>query len=46
MDNPSATDTAKMDFNRLHNLSTRLEGGVLLCGLALIVLYARPELAR
>ncbi len=43
MDNPSATVPAKVDFNRLHKLSTRLEGIVLLCGLGLIVLYARPE---
>jgi len=43
MDNPSMTVPAKVDFNRLHNLSTRLEGIVLLCGLGLIVLYARPE---
>ena len=45
MDNPGATNTAKVDFNRLHTLSTRLEEVVLLCGLGLIVLYARPELA-
>ena len=43
MDNPAATVPAKVAFNRLHNLSTRLEGIVLLCGLGLIVLYARPE---
>jgi hypothetical protein len=43
MDNPEASDPAKVDFNRLHNLSTRLEGVVLLCGLGLIFLYARPE---
>ena len=34
---------AGVDFNRLHNLSTSLEGIVLLCGIGLIVLYARPE---
>jgi hypothetical protein len=44
LDNPAASDPAKVDFNRLHGLSTRLEGIVLLCGLGLIVLYARPEL--
>jgi hypothetical protein len=43
MDDPAATNTAKVDFDRLHGLSTRLEGVVLLCGLGLIVLYARPE---
>jgi hypothetical protein len=43
--NPNVTNTAKVNFDRLHNLSTRLEGVVLLCGLGLVVLYARPELA-
>ncbi len=43
MDNPSARDPAKVDFKRLHGLSTRLDGIVFLCGLGLIVLYARPE---
>ena len=43
MDNPEASNAAKVDFNRLHNLSSNLEGIVLLCGLGLIVLYARPE---
>ena len=44
LDNPAASDPAKVDFNRLHNLSTRMEGIVFLCGLGLIVLYSRPEL--
>ncbi|MES2220611.1 MAG: DUF4149 domain-containing protein [Acidobacteriota bacterium] len=39
----TSADPARVDFNRLHNLSTSLEGIVLLCGLGLIVLYARPE---
>jgi len=43
MADPSSTNPARVDFNRLHNLSTSLEGIVLLCGLGLIVLYARPE---
>lgn len=43
LDNPAASSPAKVDFNRLHGLSTNLEGVVLLCGLGLIVLYARPE---
>lgn len=43
MADPSSTNPARLDFNRLHNLSTSLEGIVLLCGLGLIVLYARPE---
>ena len=40
---PSSTNPARLDFNRLHNLSTSLEGIVLLCGIGLIILYARPE---
>ena len=43
IDNPASTDPAKVDFNRQHHLSTRLEEVVLLCGLGLIALYARPE---
>lgn len=44
MADPTSTNRARMDFNRLHNLSTSLGGVVLLAGLGLIVLYARPEL--
>lgn len=37
-----STDTARAaEFDRLHLLSTRLEGGVLLCGLGLVALTAR-----
>lgn len=43
VDNPTSTDPARMEFNKLHNLSTNLEGVVLVCGIGLIVLYARPE---
>ena len=43
MADPASTNPARVDFNRLHNLSTSLEGIVLLAGLGLIVLYARPE---
>ncbi|HZC42879.1 MAG TPA: DUF4149 domain-containing protein [Acidobacteriaceae bacterium] len=43
MADAGSTNPARVDFNRLHNLSTSLEGIVLLCGLGLIVLYARPE---
>jgi hypothetical protein len=43
MADPSSTNPARLDFNRLHNLSTSLEGIVLLCGIGLIILYARPE---
>lgn len=38
-----AGNPARVEFNRLHHLSTQLEGGVLLGGLALTVLLARPE---
>ena len=43
MADPTSTNPARMHFNRLHHLSTYLEGIVLVCGLGLIVLYARPE---
>lgn len=43
IDNPASTSPERASFNRLHNLSTNLEGVVLVCGLGLIVLYARPE---
>lgn len=45
MDNPTVHNRAKVDFNELHRVSMRLEEIVLLCGVGLIVLYARPELA-
>jgi hypothetical protein len=43
IDNPASASPERAGFNRLHNLSTNLEGLVLVCGLGLIVLYARPE---
>jgi Domain of unknown function (DUF4149) len=43
MADPASSDPARLNFNRLHNLSTSLEGIVLVCGIGLIVLYARPE---
>jgi hypothetical protein len=43
MADPASTNPARMDFNRLHHLSTSLEGIVLLCGIGLIILFARPE---
>lgn len=43
MADPASTDPARVDFDRLHHLSTTLEGIVLVCGFGLIVLYARPE---
>ncbi len=38
-----ADNPARAEFNRLHHLSTQLEGGVLIGGLVLTVLLARPE---
>ena len=38
-----AENPARVEFNRLHHLSTQLEGGVLIGGLVLTVLLARPE---
>lgn len=43
MFDPTSTNPARVDFNRLHNLSETLEEIVLVCGLGLIILYARPE---
>lgn len=37
-DNPT-----RQNFDRLHNLTTQLEGAVIVCGLVLLVLFARPE---
>jgi hypothetical protein len=39
----AAEEPARVEFNRLHQCSTQLEGAVLLGGLALLVLLARPE---
>jgi hypothetical protein len=38
MDTVPASDPARAEFNRLHAWSTRLEGGVLLAGLAVVYL--------
>ena len=46
IDNSASTSPARTQFDRMHRLSTQVESGVLLCGLALIVLYARPESTR
>ena len=43
IDNPVSENPARVEFNRLHNLSTQLEGGVLIGGLVLTALLARPE---
>jgi hypothetical protein len=32
-----------IEFDRLHNLSTQVEGGVLLCGLIVLALAAVPR---
>jgi uncharacterized membrane protein len=41
IDNISPADSRRMDFNRLHVLSTDLEGGVLVLGLGVVALIAR-----
>jgi hypothetical protein len=41
IDNVPAADPRRMEFNRLHQWSTRAEGGVLLCGLVVVWLTAR-----
>ena len=40
------TDASRIDFNRLHVLSERVEEAVLLLGLAVVVLVARAETVR
>ena len=47
IDQLDLSDPARVDFDRLHRLSEKIEGAVLLCGLALVVLLARePNLPR
>lgn len=41
IDNISLTDARRVEFDRLHAWSTRLEGGTLLLGLGVVVLTAR-----
>jgi uncharacterized membrane protein YhhN len=41
IDNVPVNDARRTEFNRLHNWSTRAEGGVLFLGLAVVVLTAR-----
>lgn len=41
IENLSFTDSRRVEFDRLHEWSTRVEGGVLLCGLAVAALTAR-----
>jgi uncharacterized membrane protein len=41
IDTVSAADSRRVEFNRLHTASTGLEGGVLLLGLATLVLVAK-----
>ncbi len=36
-------DPARVAFNQLHKVSEKVEGGVLLCGVALLFLLARAE---
>ena len=42
IDAAPASDARRMDFNRLHVASERVEGGVLVAGVLLIVMLARP----
>lgn len=39
-------DARRVEFNRLHAWSTRLEGSVFFCGLALLFLVARDQTMR
>lgn len=41
IDDVPVTDARRVEFNRLHHWSTRMEGAVLLCGLAVLYLTAR-----
>lgn len=41
IDTIPASDSRRVEFNRLHVWSTRAEGGVLLCGLVVVVLTGR-----
>jgi hypothetical protein len=41
IDTVSAGDSRRVEFNRLHTMSTALEGGVLLLGLATLILVAK-----
>lgn len=43
IDSVPASDPHHADFNRLHNVSTRVEEGVLLGGIVLIILLAHEE---
>jgi hypothetical protein len=45
IDNVSIADARRMEFNRLHGRSVELEVGVLLMGLAVIYLVAKPPLS-
>jgi Domain of unknown function (DUF4149) len=42
IDTVAVNDPARVEFNRLHIWSTRLEGGVLLLGLIAVYLASRP----
>lgn len=43
IDNLSQHDARRVEFNRLHQRSTQAEGGVLLLGLAVVILTARRD---
>jgi hypothetical protein len=44
IDAAPVNDPHRLDFNRLHVASTRVEGGVLVAGVLLIVMLSRPPL--
>ncbi len=46
IDKAPVTDPHRVEFNRLHAASEELEAGVLVAGLAMAVLLARPPRAR
>jgi len=41
IDEVPVSDSRRVEFNRLHQWSTRAEGGVFLCGLAVVILTSR-----
>jgi DMSO/TMAO reductase YedYZ heme-binding membrane subunit len=43
IDTVATNDSRRLDFNRLHQWSTRSEAGVLLFGLVVVILMARKE---
>jgi hypothetical protein len=46
IDAAPATDAHRMDFNRLHIASERIESGVLVAGFLLVLMLARPTVRK